>query len=105
MGGGLLSIGYCSRTIGYCFPYYFLEIFVGDKALMEGDKVVMGDPPVLPLGKTLNGANRVNNEGSNVLSPSIHIQIILPNHYNKDLTISVFLYPHQRSEESYFQSP
>ena len=35
-------------TIGYCFPYCFLEIFVGDKALMEGDKVVMGDPPVPP---------------------------------------------------------
>ena len=28
--------------------------FVGDKALMEGDKVVMGIPPSPPLGKTLN---------------------------------------------------
>ena len=52
-GGGFLRIGYCLRTIGYCFPYCFLEIFVGDKALMEGDKVAMGDPPVPPLGKTL----------------------------------------------------
>ena len=44
--GGLLTIGYCFRTIGYCFPYCFLEINFcgGDKALMEGDKVVMGDP-------------------------------------------------------------
>ena len=41
-------------TIGYCFPYCFLEIFVGDKALMEGDKVVMGgSPSPPPLGKTL----------------------------------------------------
>ena len=67
---------YCYRTIGCCFPYCFLEIFirgqdlhVGDKAvmgrllfsycflesfvgwdktLMEGDKVVMGDPPGPP---------------------------------------------------------
>ena len=44
--GGFLTIGYCLRTIGYCFPYSFLEIFVGDKTLMEGNKVVMGDPPV-----------------------------------------------------------
>ena len=34
-GGGFL-------TIGYCFPYCFLEIFVGGKALMEGGKVLMG---------------------------------------------------------------
>ena len=26
---------------------------MGDKALIEGDKLVMGDPPVPPLGKTL----------------------------------------------------
>ena len=31
-------MGYCSRTISYCFPYSFLEIFMGDKALMEGGK-------------------------------------------------------------------
>ena len=41
-------MGYCSITIGYCFSYCFLEIIVGEKALMEGDKVLMGDPPVLP---------------------------------------------------------
>ena len=35
-------------TIGYCFPYCFLKIFVGNKALMERNKVVMGDPPSLP---------------------------------------------------------
>ena len=79
--GGLLTICYCFRTIGCCCPYCFLKIFVGgqdldggdkvvmgrllfsycfleifvgqDKALMEGDKVVMGDPQVPPLGKTL----------------------------------------------------
>ena len=40
-------------TIGYCFLFCFLEIFVGgDKALIEGNIVVMGDPP---LGKTLKG--------------------------------------------------
>ena len=42
-GGGFL-------TIGCCFPYCLLEIFVGDKALIEGDKVVMEDPQP-PLGK------------------------------------------------------
>ena len=31
-------------TIGYCFPIVFWK-FWGDKALMEGDKVMMGDPP------------------------------------------------------------
>ena len=43
--GGFLRIGYCSRTTGYCFPFCFLEIFVGDKALIEGDKVVIGGIP------------------------------------------------------------
>ena len=41
MGWGFLTIDYCLQTIGYCF----LEVFVGDKALMEGDKVTMGVPP------------------------------------------------------------
>ena len=41
---GFLRISYCLRTIGYCF----LEIFVGDKALMEGNKVVMADLPSSP---------------------------------------------------------
>ena len=49
--GGFLTIGYCSRTIGYCFPYCFLEIFAGDKTLMERDKVMMGAPPVPPTRK------------------------------------------------------
>ena len=41
--GGFLIAGYCSRTISYCFPHCFVEIFVGrDEALMEGDKVVIG---------------------------------------------------------------
>ena len=39
---GDLTIDYCLRTIGYCFPYCFLEIFFGEKALMEGDKFVIG---------------------------------------------------------------
>ena len=37
--GGFLTIGYCLRTVGHCFPYCFLEIFVGEKALMEGTKL------------------------------------------------------------------
>ena len=36
--GGLL-------TIGYCFPYCFLQIFVGDKAVMEGGQ--SGDRGIL----------------------------------------------------------
>ena len=39
---GLLKLGYCLRTIGYYFPYCFLEIFVGE------DKVVMGGSPSPP---------------------------------------------------------
>ena len=31
--------------------YGFLEIFVGDKALVERDKIVMGDPPFPHYGK------------------------------------------------------
>ena len=49
-----LTIDYCLRTMGYCFPNCFLEILWGGKALMEGNKVVMRDAPSLPpLGKTL----------------------------------------------------
>ena len=41
-------------TIGHCFLYCFLEIFAGrDKALMEGDKVVIGGIPQPPTGKKL----------------------------------------------------
>ena len=34
--GEFLTIGYCLRTIGYCFPYCFLEIFVGEQGLDGG---------------------------------------------------------------------
>ena len=44
--GGFLTIDYCLRIIAYCFPYCFLEIFVGDKALMNGDRLVMGISPI-----------------------------------------------------------
>ena len=37
---------------GLLFPYCFLEMFVG-KALMEGDKVMMGDSQSPPVGKAL----------------------------------------------------
>ena len=49
--GKFLTVDYCLRTIGYCSTYYFLETFVGVKALMEGDKSRDGVPP--PPGKTL----------------------------------------------------
>ena len=42
MGEGFLTIRYFSTTVGYCFPYCFLETFVGGKAVMEGDKVQIG---------------------------------------------------------------
>ena len=51
--GGFLTVGYCSRTMDYCFPDCFLEIFVGDK-------VVIGEiPPVLPPGKTLRSRSDI----------------------------------------------
>ena len=40
-GGGFLAIA-------YCFLYRFLEIFVGDKVLMERDKVATGESPSPP---------------------------------------------------------
>ena len=40
--GGFLTIGYC-----------FLEIFVGEQNLDKGGQSCDGDPPVLPLKKTL----------------------------------------------------
>ena len=42
---GFLTIGYCSRTIGYCFPCCFLETFVGGQGLDGGGKIVMGGSP------------------------------------------------------------
>ena len=39
--GGGLTISPCPRSIDYCFPYCFLESFVGgNKSLMVGDKVI-----------------------------------------------------------------
>ena len=36
--GVFLTIGYCSKAIVYCFPYCFLEMFLGGgKAVMKGD--------------------------------------------------------------------
>ena len=36
--GGFLTIGYSLRTIDYCFPHCFLEIFVGGQGLDGGEK-------------------------------------------------------------------
>ena len=54
INGGFLTKGNCLRTIGYCFLYCFLEIFVGGQGL-DGEEQSrdVGIPPVLPLGKTL----------------------------------------------------
>ena len=49
-----LAIGYCSRTIGYCFPHCFLETFVGRGQGLDG-RGQSRDGGVSPLGKTLNG--------------------------------------------------
>ena len=54
--GGFLTIRSCLRTIGYCFPYCFLEIlWRGYNALMamEGDKVVMEGSPSPPTRENL----------------------------------------------------
>ena len=40
--GAFLTICYCFRTIGCCYPYCFLEIFVGGQDLDGGNKVVVG---------------------------------------------------------------
>ena len=49
MGGQDLDGGDKVAMGRLLFSYCFLEIFVGrDKAWMEGDKVVMGDPQVPP---------------------------------------------------------
>ena len=47
--GGFLTIGYCLRTIGYCFAIVFWKFLWGGQGLDGG---VMGDPPSPPLGKT-----------------------------------------------------
>ena len=54
--GRFLTIGYCSRTIGYCYPYCFLEIFVGEQGFDGGRQNSDGGGPFLvpcPLRKTL----------------------------------------------------
>ena len=59
-------------TIGYCFPYYFLEIFLwgGGQGFDGGDKVVMGIPPSPPpLGKTLNSVKRLQPHGTSRTKP------------------------------------
>ena len=56
--GGFLTICYCSRKIGYCFPYCFLYIFVVGQGCDGGgqsrDRGIPLVRPVPPLGKTLN---------------------------------------------------
>ena len=52
--GGIFSNRLLFENNGLLFyPIVSGNFCEGDKALMEGDKVVMGDPPVPPLGKTL----------------------------------------------------
>ena len=46
---GFLTIGYCSRIIGYCFSSCFIEIFVGEQGSMEGDKVMIRGISPVPL--------------------------------------------------------
>ena len=48
MGTGFQTKGYCSRTIGYCFPYSYLEIFVGGQDCDGGDIIVIGRFPSSP---------------------------------------------------------
>ena len=53
-GGEGVTTGYFPRTC-YCFYHCFLENFVGDKDVMEGNKVVKGGSlQSHHLGKTLN---------------------------------------------------
>ena len=51
--GGFLTTGYCSKTTGY----YFLEIFFwgGGKALIEGNKNVIGTSPSPPTRENPEG--------------------------------------------------
>ena len=52
--GGFLTVDYCSKTTGYCFPYCFLEI-LGEGQGLDGGRQSRnrGIPPVPPLRKTL----------------------------------------------------
>ena len=42
------------------FDIVFRKSFWGDKALMEGDKVVMGNPQSPPIGKTLKAIDEIS---------------------------------------------
>ena len=42
---GFLAIGYCSRTIDDCFPYYLLEISVGEQGCDGGEQSRDGGSP------------------------------------------------------------
>ena len=46
--GGFVTIGYCLRTICYCFPYCFLDIFVGGQGLDGGRQSCDGRIPSPP---------------------------------------------------------
>ena len=43
-----------SNRLMFSLLFVFWKFLWEDKALMEGDKVMMGDPRVPPLGKTLD---------------------------------------------------
>ena len=59
--GGFLAKGYCLRTIGYCFPYCFLELFVGGQGLDgRGQSRDGGIPQSPPTRETLWLAYRLN---------------------------------------------
>ena len=46
--GRILTIDYCSRTIGYCLPYCFLEVFVGGQGFDGGVQSRVGEDPPSP---------------------------------------------------------
>ena len=52
-GGGFLTIGYCSRTICYCFPIVFWKFLSGGQGLDDGGGQSR-DEKGPPLGKTIN---------------------------------------------------
>ena len=41
-GGGICTNSLLFKNKRCCFPYCFLQIFVGDKTVIETDKVMMG---------------------------------------------------------------
>ena len=46
MGGGFLTIGYCSKQWTTVFSIVFWKFLWGGNALMEGDKIVKGGDPL-----------------------------------------------------------